>query len=193
MIWGISTLKSSYIAKSLLHFEQTPYIVATVGTNRREWLHLYCWISLICLKSKYPDKCGVSLEVVPQGYATPSLYALAVCSCTNTLSLLMQVLSDGAITFDRPIALYQPMTFPLEGDLVNFQLVAPFLADHDPRKFGLVRYKVYSRPNENTRVVSEFIKNKNFSSNFVGTWMLVAEWYRVPLYPASDANIVSGN
>ena len=76
------------------------------------------------------------------------------------------------------------MTFPLEGDLADLQLVAPFLADHDPRFFGSVRYKVYSGSTQNTKLVSGFIRNRNYSSSFAGTWMLVAEWYRVPLYPA---------
>ena len=116
---------------------------------------------------------SVKVEMVAKSY----------CHCIHVYQ--MQVLSDGAIVFDRPIKLYDPITFPLEGELAGFQVVAPFLADHDPRLFGSVRYKVYSNPNQNMKLVSEFIRNKNYSSDFDGTWMLVAEWKDVPQYPAT--------
>lgn len=95
--------------------------------------------------------------------------------------------------FDRPIALYQPQTFPLEGNLASYQVVAPFLADHDPREYGSVRYKVYSGSTEHTKLVSQFIRNKNYSMSFVGTWMLVAEWASIPLYSGvmTNSDIVS--
>ncbi len=156
--------------------------------TERESCPVPLFISLLPLTSFSCTFCApVSFSFLP----FPSLTSFTF----HLVFVLMQVLSDGAITFDQPIALYQPMTFPLEGGLAERQLVAPFLADHDPRQIGLVRYKVYSSPTQNMRIASEFIRNKELSPSFVGTWMLVAEWYRVPLYPAvvpSDTmNIVS--
>ena len=39
--------------------------------------------------------------------------------------------------------------------------------------------------------VSMFIKNRGFSGNFTGNWMLVAEWRDVPRYPAGVFEQVS--
>ena len=112
-----------------------------------------------------------------------------VCMDKNFL-LHMQVLSDGAITFDRGARLYLPQTYPLQGDLSDLQIVSVFLADHDPRSSGTVRYKVFETVTEEMRTVSEFIRNRTVSSSFGGTWMLVAEWRDVPAN-GGDPNRVS--
>ena len=96
------------------------------------------------------------------------------------------MLSDGAITFDRPIRLSRAVDFPLEGKLQNLQIVSVFLTDHDPRIAGMVRYKTYSGAafSRSPQTVSRFLRNKGFSEDFAGNWMLVAEWRDVPAYPA---------
>ena len=68
----------------------------------------------------------------------------------------------------------------------------PFLADHDPRQRGQVRYKVYdSSAQENVAAVSSFVRRGGHSSeSFVGTWMIVAEWRDVPMFPGTDLNTV---
>jgi len=88
--------------------------------------------------------------------------------------------------FDRAVRLYEPQEYPLSGLLSQFQIVSPFLADHDARKNGNIRYKVYTESSQNTRTVSSFIRNKGFSGDFEGTWMVVAEWSDVPMFPAQD-------
>ena len=98
------------------------------------------------------------------------------------------MLSDGAIVFDRPISLYQPQQFPAEG-FGGLQILAPFLADHDPRDRGAVRYQVYNGATEEVKTVSEFIRNRNVDSTFDGTWMLVTEWRDVPMF-GGDQEIV---
>ena len=102
----------------------------------------------------------------------------------------IQVLSDGAITFNRGVRLYAPQRFPLS-DESDIQLVAPFLADHDPRKTGSVRYRVYdSNSMDEINTVSSFIRNSGSSENFMGNWMLVAEWRNVPM-SGGDNRVVS--
>ena len=60
--------------------------------------------------------------------------------------------------------------------------MAPFLADHDPREKGTVKYKVYDRNSmDRIDMVSSFIRNSGSSDNFTGNWMLVAEWRDVPM------------
>lgn len=106
----------------------------------------------------------------------------------------MQVLSDGAITFDRPIRLYTPLQFPLRNRLFDLQIVSVFLADHDPRESGQVRYAVATgTASQNVQAVSSFIRNKGFSDDFNGNWMLVAEWRDVPEYPGTKQEAVSNN
>ena len=103
----------------------------------------------------------------------------------------MQVLSDGAITFDRPIRLHVPLEFPLQADL---QILSVFLANHDSRVTGLISYAVYtSAKSQNVQIASSFIKEKGFSGDFTGTWMLVAEWNGIPMYPGKQLNTVSPN
>ena len=103
-------------------------------------------------------------------------------SLQNKLNIL-QVLSDGAIVFDRKERLYQPQTFPSP----NRQIVAPFLTDHDPRSNGRVHYKVYNEPTRNMEMVETFLKHRNATSaEFTGSWMLVAEWKDVPMSPATE-------
>jgi len=93
-------------------------------------------------------------------------------------------LSDGAITFDRPTRLYRPLQFPLRN---NLQIASVFLADHDPRESGRVRYAVFSgASSRNVDTVSSFIRNKGFSNDFKGTWMVVAEWREVPEYDGAN-------
>lgn len=99
-------------------------------------------------------------------------------------------MSDGAITFERPIRLSRPLHFPILPDL---QILSVFLANHDPRVTGLVSYGVYTRSagSQDMQSVSSFIKSRGFSSDFAGYWMLVAEWRSVPMYPGKQEDIVS--
>ena len=92
------------------------------------------------------------------------------------------MLSDGAITFDRGVRLNTPQMYPLEGDFSSLQVVSVFLADHDPRSGGSVRYRVDRNTTEDVKTVSEFIRNQNVSTSFEGVWMLVAEWKDVPMF-----------
>ena len=69
--------------------------------------------------------------------------------------------------------------------------MAPFLADHDPREVGNVKYKVYDMNSlGGMDTVSSFIRNSTSSDNFIGNWMLVAEWRDVPMF-RGDISIVS--
>ena len=105
---------------------------------------------------------------------------------SNGCTSLIQVLSDGAITFDRPVRLSRAVDFPLEGKLQNLQIISLFLTNHDPRSVGLVRYRTYSGAafSRDVQTVSRFLRNKGFSEGFAGNWMLVAEWRDVSAYPA---------
>jgi hypothetical protein len=68
-----------------------------------------------------------------------------------------------------------------------------FLANHDSRITGLVNYIAYSSSSfDNVQIASSFIKNKGFSKDFIGNWMMVAEWKGVPMYPGKQMDIVSG-
>jgi hypothetical protein len=70
--------------------------------------------------------------------------------------------------------------------LADLVLLAPFLADHDARERGRIRYSVYERASSpNVRSVSSFIRNKGFSEDFAGNWMLVAEWRDIPVFPGN--------
>lgn len=65
--------------------------------------------------------------------------------------------------------------------------MALFWADHDPRPSGQISYEVHT---SNTPVMSEvstFVSLQQ-NINFVGTWMLLAEWNSVPEY-GSDTKV----
>ena len=103
----------------------------------------------------------------------------------------MQVLSEGAIMFDSPLTLYTPQQHPLEGFLARFQIASVFHADHDPRSSGTVRYRVFTMASDPVLRVSQFIRNRNISESFMGTWMLLVEWRDVPEF-LGDPAVVCG-
>lgn len=41
------------------------------------------------------------------------------------------------------------------------------------------------------RTVDEFIVNRNFSVNFTGVWMVIAEWRDIPAFPGTNPTVVS--
>jgi len=80
---------------------------------------------------------------------------------------------------------FNPVLFP-ESTSYSY-LVALFWADHDPRPSGQISYEVHT---SNTPVMSEvstFVSLQQ-NINFVGTWMIVAEWNSVPEY-GSDTKV----
>jgi len=65
--------------------------------------------------------------------------------------------------------------------------VAPYWADHDIRREGNVCYETFERgKSQNDDIllnrVSDFL-NLNMSSNFSGSFMILAEWQDVHPYP----------
>ena len=80
------------------------------------------------------------------------------------------------------------MRFPLSKSI---QILSVFLSDHDARTQGEIRYRVYNEPlAPEVKDASAFLRNKGFSTDFEGSWMMVAEWRDVPQF-GTDFNRVS--
>ena len=72
-------------------------------------------------------------------------------------------------------------------------LVAPFWADVDiSGKVGDVSYQVYSTGSPLLDTVNTIISGEE-NINFIGHWMLVAEWDDVPPYPYYNIQVSSWN
>ena len=65
--------------------------------------------------------------------------------------------------------------------MYNSFVVAPFWANFDSRQQGQVRYKIFragesSASDDILGLVSTFVSNQTDSSDYAGSWMLVATW-----------------
>ena len=61
----------------------------------------------------------------------------------------------------------------------GYKLVASFAANTDISVTGTVRFKTFSRSDQQTVAINSHIQSAQGVS-FTGTWMLVVDWYFVP-------------
>ena len=88
--------------------------------------------------------------------------------------------TNGYFSFDREMTSCCVTTFE-NVDSYNY-IVAPFLADIDTSIKGEISYEIHTT-NTSPEVIShynKFVRSKD-ESEFTGTWMIIAEWKRVPL------------
>ena len=72
-------------------------------------------------------------------------------------------------------------------------LVAPFWADVDIEEgVGNISYQIYSTGSPLLDTVNTIISDEE-NINFIGHWMLVAEWDDVPPYPNRTSQVSSWN
>ena len=96
----------------------------------------------------------------------------------------VQVTTNGYFAFDREMSSCCITSFD-SVDSYNY-IVAPFLSDIDTSTTGEISYEIHTT-NNSPEVISrynEFVRSKD-ESKFIGTWMIIAEWKRVPLSGAS--------
>ena len=90
------------------------------------------------------------------------------------------------ISFSRPFYYSYPSPFPGYYYLRRFYVVAPYWADHDIRRDGEVYYEALVKgESSDDRVlnrVNHYI-TLNADPEFVGTFMILAEWQNVHPYP----------
>ena len=93
------------------------------------------------------------------------------------------------ISFSRPFYYWYPSPFPGYYYLRRFYVVAPYWADHDIRREGSVSYEVFERGRSQfddltLGTVNDYLRIINRSSSeFSGTFMILAEWSNVHPYP----------
>ena len=94
----------------------------------------------------------------------------------------MQVSSNGYISLGSSISLHYHR-FGTFSSATKHSVVAPFASDIDISAGGSVSYQVHSSGSSSAllRQVSNFIKTSQ-DVNFLGSWMLIAYWSRVPYY-----------
>ena len=94
---------------------------------------------------------------------------------------MLQVNTNGAISFSRPISTYTPRSFPIGG---GWELIAPYWADVDTRGgSGVIYYRVATdsgtRNKANSDIRQAFPSSaRTFSAN----WVFVATWVNVKHY-----------
>ena len=83
---------------------------------------------------------------------------------------------------------FSPELFPY---LDSLYLVAPFWADVDIQgEVGDISYQVYSIGSPLLNTVNTIVSDEE-NINFIGHWMIVAEWKSVPSYPYYDSQVSS--
>lgn len=98
--------------------------------------------------------------------------------------------TNGILSFERPFPYHSPHFFP-GTNFYSHDLVAPFWTDNDITEgVGEVSYQVYENSqSESLSWVSTYISQQQ-QINFIGTWMLIAEWKDVPKHQG-ELTIVS--
>ena len=93
--------------------------------------------------------------------------------------LLIQVGTNGYLSFDKVFTDYESFEFP---GLGHVTLLAPFFCDIDISKgTGRISYEVH-KVSQSEAVFAEVnrIVREKMNTEFSGTWLLVAEWRDVP-------------
>ena len=86
------------------------------------------------------------------------------------------------------------MPFPGTGSVSNRHVVAPYWSDNDIRREGNVSYEVFQIQANDAfgdqilDDVSSYIRENSVSSNFRGSFMILAEWEGVHPYPHGTSN-----
>ena len=112
----------------------------------------------------------------------------------------LQVGDNGVISFGSPFLFHRPSLFPTNIETIRHRfVVAPFWADVDSRRSGLIRYQVLDATKHSNATINEVSSyiSQTVNESFSGLWMLVAEWQNVHPYPhgtveSAYTNKVSG-
>ena len=102
----------------------------------------------------------------------------------------LQVGTNGIISFGHQFLFWFPEPFP--GG--NIHVVAPYWSDNDIRREGNVSYEVFQLQGTGAYGdqllddVSSYIRERSMSSDFQGSFMILAEWEGVHPYPHGASN-----
>ena len=101
----------------------------------------------------------------------------------NYCTCVLQVSSNGFFSFDREASYNTPQLF--SSSFTSAHLVAPFWSNNDiSNRVGNISYEVHYSETSNSNyidLVSTFISQQE-QVEFRGSWMLLAEWNRVPQF-----------
>ena len=101
----------------------------------------------------------------------------------NFISII-QVHENGLIFFDGLTGVTAPQSI----NSIPFgsaSFVAPYWVDNDPSSGGIISFEVHTGSSPLLRQVSQHVSNYR-GSQFCGTWMLVADWFAVPVRGDSE-------
>ena len=101
----------------------------------------------------------------------------------------MQVSENGVISFGSPWKYSHPQLLPTYNYYIQqSHVAAPFWSDNDIRKEGTVRYVTVTKgasteEDELLAEVNTFLQDIKNVQDFVGAWMLIAQWDHVHPHP----------
>lgn len=106
---------------------------------------------------------------------------------------IVQISSNGVITFGRPFADPGPLQVPPNAgtSFDEFFVIAPFSTDIDIRFQGSISYELHRRSTPGTDAVLNRINNflDNRVRGYRAKWALVVEWRDVPPFPALPSEV----
>ena len=101
---------------------------------------------------------------------------------------MLQVSSNGLISFGNPFTSFNPQHFPIG---INFAVVAPFWSDVDiSNGVGNIYYHLY-RDAQSPLVLHASEELTSFTGNFNSTWLMVVTWDGVPQFAGSLTEVSS--
>lgn len=90
--------------------------------------------------------------------------------------------TNGVISFLLEVSQYRPDPFPLGN---NRRLIAPFWADADTRRGGVVYYRESQELGIRTRVSDEIRKYFVRQRRFTAKWVMIVTWLNVSHFGSS--------
>lgn len=97
--------------------------------------------------------------------------------------VLLQVNTNGDLTFDSPLSVYTPDAFPYGN---NNQIIAVYWGDIDTRKGGDIWYRESTSQSLLRRASVEIQAAFPEQSQFHASWIFIATWSDVVFYGANS-------
>ena len=119
------------------------------------------------------------------------------------LKIILQIGTNGVISFGKPFHLWHPRQFPSNDPPVySANILAPYWSDNDIRKSGNISYGSFQYTDGaegiNNLLEDVSLHIRTFYSNaldFQGNFMIVAQWNQVHPFPhgSSDQITIANN
>lgn len=112
---------------------------------------------------------------------------------------ILQVSTNGLISFGRPFYLWHPRQFPSNDPAISSaNILAPYWSDNDIRNSGEISYGSFqygdsAEGNYYLGLISTYVRfiYPNTSQQFEGNFVIIAYWNQVRFFPHGSSNLTN--